>query len=344
MPEHNSLTAVQDCPDPGISRMLTAYCFGRATRAEREAVETHLLECRICWSETQRLLGAIHILETDPSIPGTLTPSDLAHTFGISGRLARAFGGHMMHVLLCSGIYAALYGVAVLVEVAYQFDKYGDTGMVMAAVAFVWIFLTTPAGLWTDWRLTREGSSKGWAASAGILLGAAAALFAIVSPYLPSGPVTELNWQAYTAQAAYLKAISYFMILQSIFLLPPFHFVLAMQRELKEGRHRLALGLLTGDKLSVAPRGSIYPRFWVLSMLIFITAGISVFLHHNLMGNLRPSPYMNLFANLVQARLILYFLLATVCLVWYYRMLNELKRECLMAESPRIANRSSERR
>jgi hypothetical protein len=52
---------------------------------------------------------------------------------------------------------------------------------------------------------------------------------------------------------------------------------------------------------------------------------------------------MNLFAKLVQARLIFYFLLATVCLVWYCRMLNELKRECLMAESPRIANRSGNR-
>ena len=331
MSEQKAIIPARNCPAPGLNRLLTVYCFGRATEEERRAVETHLLECNVCWKETQRLREAIRVLETDPTLPQTLRPVDLAQAFGISGRFDQVFGGHSRHALLCSAIYAGLYAVAVLVEVAYQFDQYRRIAIGLAPVAFFWVFITSLAGLWVDWRLTLGGSPKGWAASAGAFLASAAALFVFVAIFLPATPVTEMNWEAYTAQAAYLKTICYFLILQAIFLLPPFHFVLAMQRELREGRHRLALGLLTDEKMTVAPRGAIYPKFWVLAVLIFITIAISVFLHHNLVSNLKPGPHTNLFENLVQLRLILYFLLAAVCLVWYYRMLNELKRECLVA-------------
>ncbi len=341
MPEENSIIPTTQCLAPEVSALLTAYCFGRASEAQQRVVETHLLDCRVCWEETRRLEQAIQILDTDPTLPKTLTATDLAQTFGISSKLEALFGGHLIHALLCSTIYAALFAVAVLVEVAYHFDQHGRTGIKLAIVAFIWILATSLAGLWLDWRLTLRHTSNGWAVSAGIFLFSAAALFAFACLFLPTTAVTELNWQAYTAQAAYLKTICYFLILQAIFLLPSFHFVLAMQRELHEGHHRLALELLTGDKLSVAPRGTIYPKFSALAVLLFVTIAISLFLHHNLMGNLRPGQYMNLFANLVQLRLILFFLLAAVCLVWYYRMLNELKRECLLAESPRLQTNSA---
>src|SRR5262249_25695464 len=156
-------------------------------------------------------------------------------------------------------------------------------------------------------------------ASGGIFLSAAAALFALLCLYLPSTPVTESVQQAYTAQAAYLKTIGYFIFLAFVFLLLPFHFVLVMQRELQAGRHRNALDLLTGGKMSVAPRGTFFLRFWLLVLLFAIVLGISLFLHHNLMDHLKPAPYMNLFSNLILVRLILYYAMAGECLAWYYR-------------------------
>jgi uncharacterized BrkB/YihY/UPF0761 family membrane protein len=104
----------------------------------------------------------------------------------------------------------------------------------------------------------------------------------------------------------------------------------------------LTLGLLTGEKLSVAPRGTLYPRFWALTILLFTTVAISLFLHHNLMSNLIPGPHTNLFANLILVRLLLCFLLVGVCLAWYYRILNELKRECLFAELPRLQRETTQ--
>ncbi len=45
---------------------------------------------------------------------------------------------------------------------------------------------------------------------------------------------------------------------------------------------------------------------------------------------------MNLFTNLLQTRLALYFALGLECVVWYARALNEMKRECLAAERIRF--------
>lgn len=271
-------------------------------------------------------------MDSDRSLLQTLTPAEIASALGLSAKLDSLFGGHLSHALVASGLYAALYAVALLGEVAYQFDRYGRASIWVAIAIFVWVFTTSLAGLAIDWKLTRNGSRKGIVASITVFLFSALTAFAGACLFLPTNPVTEMNWQAYTAQAAYLKDIVYFLVLLVIFTVPPFHFVLAAQRELQAGRHKSVLNLLTGDKFSLTPRSVFYPRFWVLALILSVIVGVSVFFHHNLMSNLKPGEYMNLFANLIQARLILYYLLALECLYWYYQALNELKRECILEQ------------
>jgi hypothetical protein len=326
-----------ECAAPEISRLLTAYCFGHASESERQSVEVHLLECECCWRETRRLASAVRVLDTDRSLMQSLTPADVAAAFGISGRLDLPFGGHRWHALTASGLYAALFAVALLGEVAYQFDRYERRAIAAAVGMFAWMFCASLAGLAADWRLTLRGSNKGLAASVAILLLAALGIYGGACLVLPPEPITQTqSLQAYTAQAAYLKDIIYFLILKIIFLLPPFHFILTMQRELQAGRHRLALGLLGGDRLAPTPRGTFFPRFWVLMLFFVVIVSISIFLHTNLMDHLKSAPFMNLFSNLILTRLMLYYALAAECLFWYYRALNELKRECLVAERIRF--------
>lgn len=278
----------------------------------------------------------MRVLDTDRSLAQSLTPAEVAAAFGSSGKFDLPFGGHRWHAWLASALLALLFAIALLGEVAYQFNRYGRAGLITAAVAFGWVCAASLAGLALDWRLTLRGSNKGLAASIGVFLLAAVMLYAGACLVLPPEPITRLTMQAYTAQAAYLKDIIYFLILEIIFLLPPFHFVLVMQRELQAGRHVATLGLLSGDRFSVAPRGLFFPRFWALMLAFVSIVAISVFLHTHLMDRLKPEPYMNLFSNLVLARLALYYALAAECLFWYYRSLNELKRECLVAERIRF--------
>jgi len=107
--------------------------------------------------------------------------------------------------------------------------------------------------------------------------------------------------------------------------------VLAIQKELQAGERSFVLGLLVGERRSPVPRGAIYLRVWWLGFFLFVVAVISPALTAHLFDNLKPSPYINLFMQLVQWRLLLYLALALECLLWYYRFLNEIKRECLLS-------------
>ncbi|NOT62713.1 MAG: hypothetical protein HOP19_21100 [Acidobacteria bacterium] len=243
----------------------------------------------------------------------------------------RAFlGGHLRFVLAIGALYGLLYAVALLVEVAYGVDQYGRGALLRAPMVGLWASATAIGGLAADWQLTRNRRRGGLMASLLIVLLGTWVLVAGVWLYLPPVPITQLDIQAYTAQAAYLKMVIYILVLQFFFLLLPFHFVVTMQRELREGRHTATLDLLTGNRLSVVPRGAAFIGLWVLGGLMALLVVISLFLHQSLMSHLRMAQYMNLFANLILVRLILYHTLGGVGLWWYYHSLNELKRECLM--------------
>jgi hypothetical protein len=295
-------------------------------------LEAHLDECECCRQEVERLKAAMRVIDTDRSLLQTLTPVEMASAFGLSGKLDLLFGGHWLHALIACWLYAALYAVALLVEVAYQFDRYGRAAIWVAAAALCGIFLTSLGGLAVDWKLTLTGSNRGLLVSMAVFWLAATVLYAGVCLFLPGESITQMNMQSYTAQAAYLKTIGYFLVLKMLFLLPTFHFVLVMQREMRDGRHRPVFSLLSRDQRSVRPRGVIFPKVGILILMLVAVIAISLFLHHNLMNNLLPGPYMNLFSNLILARLLIYYLLAAECLYWYYQALDELKRECLLAE------------
>jgi membrane-bound acyltransferase YfiQ involved in biofilm formation len=83
--------------------------------------------------------------------------------------------------------------------------------------------------------------------------------------------------------------------------------------------------------LGIAPTSTVYPQLWMLGVGLMIMASLSVYLTANLLDHITPSPYMNLFTNLIYLRLILYYALGVECLAWYHSALNDLKRECVAA-------------
>ncbi len=109
-----------------------------------------------------------------------------------------------------------------------------------------------------------------------ILVAAAAANYAFVGTRLPAYSVTQASFHTWTAQAAYLKGIVYCGIFAGLFLLIPFHFVLAMQRNLWEGAHRIVHETLTAGQFGIPPRGAPYLGVWLLSGLLILGAASSV--------------------------------------------------------------------
>lgn len=238
-------------------------------------------------------------------------------------------GGHLWFVLASGALYGLLYAVALLVEVAYRFDQYGRGALLRAPMVWLWAGAVSFSSLALDGWLTHERKQGGLMASLLVSLSGIVILVIVVWSYLPPIPITEMDVQAYTAQAAYLKTVSYFVFLQIFFQLIPFHFVLLVQRELQAGRSEVAAKVLLERQFSFVPRGAIFIRVWMLGLLLILLVLVSLFLHHSLMSHLRSTQFMNLFANLILTRLILYHIFGGVCLWWYYQSLNDLKRECL---------------
>lgn len=242
----------------------------------------------------------------------------------------RPHAAHIAHVVISCSLYAALYSVSAFLEVAYEFDRFGGMAWKIAPFVFAWMAICSVAGLTADRKLTSQGRSSGLAASAATFLIAALALLVVLTRLLPPFPITQSTLQSYPAQAAYLKDTSYFLVLAFCFLIVPFHFIVTVEREIERGQCDHILRLLTGHKLSAAPKGTLYARFWALAAFLVVLAAFSLFMTSRLLDHLKPGPYMNLFTQLVYLRAILYFGLGIECLIWYYRALEELKNECLI--------------
>lgn len=215
---------------------------------------------------------------------------------------------HRVHVFAASLLYGALYAIALILEVSYEFDRFGAAALKIAPLVLVWITTTSMVGLTIDRKLTLQGRSGGLTASGLISLGAAAVLLGVLTRFLPDFAITKANFQTYPVQAAYLKDVSYFILLALVFLIVPFHSIAAIEHEVQQRR---SIGA--------------YPRPWALTLVLIAIAAIALIMTAHLLDNLRPGSYMNLFTQLVYLRGILYFGLGIVCLWWYYRRLNAIK-------------------
>lgn len=187
---------------------------------------------------------------------------------------ARLFGGHLCHVVASSALYALLYPVALLVEVAYQFDRLGAPALRLAPWVFGWIMLTSVTGLAADWRWARRGETKGLALCLLVFVGAAVALYVALGKFLPGAPVTEARFQTYTAHGAYLKSVYYFLPLAVLFLILPFHFVVSTQGELQAGRARIVLDILLGGRQAAPPAGPVYLKVRWLGLALALGYGM----------------------------------------------------------------------
>lgn len=261
--------------------------------------------------------------ENLPENPFPVAPSRKKISAAISG-------GDWGFIVWISAIYAALYTIALFLEIAFQFERFGAMAKRVAPFVFVWIFVTAALGLAGVWRLAANGSSG---FGAGVLFasffGAAFALNLALSYFLPDFSITEAVYQTQTAQAAYLKNTIYFLLLASAFLLPTFQFVAVARREISNGNHAAILNLLLHKRRAVAPSGAFYWRVSVLSGVLILAIIFILGATNRLLDNLKPHVHLNLFSQLAFARGFLSFVFAASCLYWYAKNLNALKKHCL---------------
>jgi hypothetical protein len=239
----------------------------------------------------------------------------------------------LSYIATSSALYALLYVIALLMEVAYQFDRLGPPALKRAPWIFLWVFGATAVGLWADWIWTLRGKRGGLVLSLLTFITASLLIYTASRQFLPHYPVTETDFQMYPAHVAFLKSVNYFLLLAVVFIVLPYHFVLSIQRDLREGRHCHVLALLTGRRPIAAPAGAVYLKVWWLAFLLIVAAVAALLAMAHLFESLKPKPHMGLFVQLAQWRFLLYFILGLECVVWYYCVLNGIKRKCLEAAS-----------
>jgi hypothetical protein len=313
-----------------LKALLTPYCFGDATEDERRAFEVHLIECNDCWSEVRRLDSAIQTLRTDRSLFRRLVTGSTFGFFGLSGAVGRPFGGHFWHALLSCLLYALLYAISLLFE-TMQFGRLHPlTWWVAGALVLPWMFASALLALLVDWRLTIQGRTSGFFAGIGIFVLGVIVLLTGTSFFFPQWPTGNIDLHAYPPQIAYIKDVTYYYLPFALaFLLLPFHFTVAVQEDVRSGRHRSMFALLTGDKAAVCPRGAAFPKVWLLSLVLAALALYFSVLTNVLFDRLNRGADTSSFMFLIQLKNLALVALGVECLIWYSRSLDELKRECV---------------
>ncbi|HLG56873.1 MAG TPA: zf-HC2 domain-containing protein [Vicinamibacterales bacterium] len=320
------------CTDATLGQALTPYCFGDLTDAERETVEQHLLECDACWSELARLEQAVRALRLDDTLQPTVPPQEIVSLMGLSSRLHRLWGGHQGFALASAAGLGLLFAVPVVVEIAYDFDRFGALALRLGAATWVWVFTMTLGILWFDVRMVRAGRSS--AGRVVLALGVATLLLcAVLLPFLPSASSVRATFETYPVQLGYLKSVFYAWMVAPVFVFLPFHFVVCAQRELVSGRYVPLLALLTRDGRGLPPRGAFYPRVWALAIYLAVIVGLNYFGVNHLFESLEAGTYRTLFMGLVLFRVSIWIGLAVLGLWWYASALTELKREALALQT-----------
>ena len=279
----------------------------------------------------EQVTSAMH-LEV-PAIPTAQAPveanSSVAGAFcqsTISLRLLRsALAEDGWFLLTSCTLYALLYAIALFVEVAYQFNSYAASAVRVAPFVFLWVWTTSIAGLLACRVLTLTGRAYSLPLAISLFVVSGVVLYVWLGWVLPNVPITKALFHTYPAHGAYLKSISHFFSLAVIFLVVPYHFVIAARTQIRSGSASQIRKLLTGERFGTAPEGTVFLRLKWLGVMLTIAAVASIVATAHLMDNLVSTEYTSMFTQLIQWRLVLYFSLGVICLLWYSRSLNAIK-------------------
>lgn len=241
--------------------------------------------------------------------------------------LSSTLKNHVWHLLAVSVLYALYYCVAFMLEVAYEYETYGTRALSITPLIFLWVMGTSLLGLVGGLRRTSRGSTSGVLFSLSIFIGAGLMLYLVFGLFLPNYATTQASFQTYPAKGAFLKSVYYVLPLVVLFVVLPFHLVVANECELLKGKWRTGLDLHRNSRWSASPPGVVYLRTWWLAVILLGTFCSALLGIAHLFENLQPSPNRGLFVQLAQWRFLLYFLLGLECVLWYQQAQRRTGRE-----------------
>ncbi len=217
----------------------------------------------------------------------------------------KSFSRHTAYILSSSLLYGLLFWIALLLEIAYQFDRFGTTALWLGLPLVLWIAAASFAGLTLTRNAVRREKPNAFFVGLAFFVGGAISACLAMSYFLPNEPITAASFQTQPAFAAFLKnSLIYFLPLGVVFILIPFHFICVQQSEISKTS-------TFAGKAAVNLRPSFLFGLWLFAAVYSI---VSTF---HLLDNLLPGQFHNLFVSLVFLRFFIYFGLGLVGLLWY---------------------------
>jgi hypothetical protein len=316
------------CCEPAVGARVQALCFGLADDEERVDLEAHLLVCDACWAEIQRLSEVVRVLRAETGTLEHVMATDLIELTGLGGRLRRPLAGHGVLVAAASAAYGLLMALSLLVEVSYQWSTYSAWAAPVGVAVGIASCAVSLLAFWAVTGRVRTGQphASGWFLLIVISWSAVAA--AVIAPWLSAAPIVIARFQTMPGVVGWLKSVGQALELPLLALVP-YQLIVSLQRELQEGRTDRVLRLLTDDPMRVTPRGVLFARPLVAGMVCVLFCGWWIIASAHLLENIQPGPFSSLFMAAEMTRAAIMSLALITVLLWYLRLLNDLKREAI---------------
>ena len=324
-PNHNE--HVEDNDPSHLGESLTSYCFGALSDDRRDAVEQHLMSCARCWAEFQRLDTAVRTLRFDAAVRPAFSIQAVTSVLGVSGGLERSLGGHARFVFVIALLYGLEWAVGLWNELGYDYDRFGHLAWALSLPVAMVVAGAVLLALWLDVRATRAGRNSGLIHSTAAVLLVLGSVTVAVMSVLPAERTIQASFQTRTSAAGYFKDAEFIFLPLLLFVVPAFHTIVFLQREMRSDRHQQVLNLLSRAADAVTPRGMWYLSPRLLGAVLVIYGIVKVVGTNYMLDALTPGPYANLFLVAAYISTGLWFAIAITAIAWYASTLNELKRE-----------------
>jgi hypothetical protein len=247
-----------------------------------------------------------------------------AHELGRSG-LDHEPGGQIPLLFAVSGVFGAMVGLALLVEVAYQWPKYSTWALPTSVGSG---FCAAIVALLVLTRMRQQayaGRPMSLALAAAVLFSASAVLSFIVAARLPDEPLVRASVQTMPANVGWIKSVGEALFLPMLALVP-LQTIFVLAYEVRMGRTDEIRNLLQHRRRAIAPAGAHYVPPLLAFAIFLLVAGPWILANGNLFTSLEDGQYYGLFFALDFARVASGLLTLLWVFLWYVSSVRHLKR------------------
>ena len=236
-----------------------------------------------------------------------------------------------------SVVFGIMVGLALLVEVAYEWSTYSSWVMPTSVALAFGAGAAAFAALRHIRGRARAGMANTLGSSALLLVGSSILIALAIAPVLPNDALVAARVQTMAARVGWVKSVGEALFLPMLALVP-LHTVFLLEHHLRNGGRHAVRELLLELPGRVAPPGVLYVAPRVAWMVFLVVTGGWLVANARLFESLEPRRYYGLFLALDFARVALGLLMLLWVLVWYLIVLTYLKRQAADATTPIAPN------